>query len=671
MNILIKPRKKRYIIYAVIIALFSAIGMQISLLHTNAGHDLKKMEYHSVWSHMMSVLKVSISRKNDVLLSYQIVAVALVIIFLIVFSYKFSIREILSAGILSILFGLSMWFGTVFSHRESWNYFIRNNYVRVLDIWYILGYALLMFGILLLVGKAVTGYIQQESSEEYVRIRKRKSQCDYKRIFFICIVVLIVCWLPYYIIFWPGFQHTDLPTQMLQFFHIPTRFQGRAVTDGVNILYSNDHPFLQTMLVGWLIKLGLSVHNISLGYAIYSFIQMILFIVAFSGILTTLYHFKVNHFLLKISLCLYALVPIFPLYALLIGGDSFFSVFYLFYMIGILWIFYTKGEILKNNKFIIGMLIEIFLMAASKNQGVYVAAAIFVICLIYFRGYRIRVSVCMLIPILLFQFAYCGPFFKAAQIGSTGKQEALSVCFQQTARYIKYHGKEVTSEEKQAISKVLNYDVIGQNYDSGLSDPVKSTFNPKATNEDLKNYFAVWIEMGLKHPGEYIQSFIANTYSYYSVSFGNHKGVYLKPEIMDFYIHKRNWVQKNEQIVKLLRKIQARVPDKLKPIREKGMQTVKVIRKVPGFNCFFNPGTITWMMIMAFFVLWTKRKYNSMLAFLPVFLIFGICLLSPKNNNLRYIYPACCMIPAMLAAAFGEKNSDFAAGKGDALSKRQ
>lgn len=165
--------------------------------------------------------------------------------------------------------------------------------------------------------------------------------------------------------------------------------------------------------------------------------------------------------------------------------------------------------------------------------------------------------------------------------------------------------------------------------------------------------------MGLKHPGEYIQSFIANTYGYYTISFGNHKGVYFKPEIMDFYIGKRDWVKKDKHIVELLRKIQVNIPEKRKIIREKGVQIIKVIQKIPIFNCFFNPGTLIWLMVMGFFVLWTKRKYNSMLAFLPVFLIFGVCLLSPKNNNLRYIYPLCCMIPAMLAAAFGEKNPDL------------
>ena len=48
MNILIKPRKNRYIIYAIIIALFSTIGMQISLLNINIEQIFKRLEYRSM-----------------------------------------------------------------------------------------------------------------------------------------------------------------------------------------------------------------------------------------------------------------------------------------------------------------------------------------------------------------------------------------------------------------------------------------------------------------------------------------------------------------------------------------------------------------------------------------------------------------------------------------------
>lgn len=447
---------------------------------------------------------------------------------------------------------------------------------------------------------------------------------------------------------------------MLQYFHVPTRFQGHDITDGVNILYSNDHPYFQTKLVGLCIEFGFKIHNVNVGYSIYTFIQMIAFIVAFSGIIATLYRFEVNHTLLKISLVLYAVIPVFPLYSLLIGGDSFFSVFFLYYMLEILWIFGTKGAVLKNNKFILAMILEIFLMSASKNQGVYVAAAMFLFCIIYFSKYRARIAVCMVVPIILFQFGYCGAFFKVAKIAGVGKQEALSVCFQQTARYVKYHGDEVTQEEEEAIKKVLNYKDIGNLYDPNLSDPVKKTFKTESTSEDLKNYFKVWLSMGLKHPGEYIQSFIANTYQYYYMEFRNKRGLYLKPEIMDFYIRKRPWVQKSEAIQKLIRKLQVHVPENLKSVREKGVLAMDTVRRFPVVSWFTNPGVITWMMLIGFFALWTKRRYTSILEFLPVFLIFGVCLLSPKNGNLRYLYPACCMVPALLAVAFGNLREEQA-----------
>ena len=649
MNIFIKPKKNRYIIYAVIIAIFSTVGINISLLDTNADKLLKELEYSSVWNNFMAVFRTSISRESNRMLFYQMAVVGIFLLFLIIFSYRFSIREIISSVVVSIIFGLCMWFGVVFSNRESWDYFLRNKYVKFLDVWYILAHSLLMFGFLLIVGKIVNIYAQ--TTEQKAKNRTNHSA---KKVLFMCVAVLFICWMPYYIAFWPGFQHNDLPMQMLQYFHIPTRFMGRYVTDGVNILYSNDHPFFLTKLVGLSIQLGFRLHNINIGYSVYTFMQMLAFIAAFSSILATLYHFKVNHTLLKASLILYALIPVFPLYALLIGGDSFFAVFFLFYMLGILWIFGTKGAILKKNIFIIVMILEIFLMAASKNQGVYVAAVMFLFCVIYFSRYRIRIAICMFVPIILFQFGYCGAFFKMAKISSVGKQEALSFCFQQTARYIKYHGDEVTEEEKEAIDKVLDYEIIGKKYDPNLSDPVKVTFRQESTSEDLKNYFKVWLSMGLKHPGEYIQSFIANTYQYYYVEFlNNREGLYFKPEVIDFYIGRRPWVQENKEILNLLKRLHVHVPERLKPIREKATLAVKTVRCFPVVSWFVNTGVITWMMLIGFFAFWSRKRYTSILEFLPVFLIFGVCLLSPKNGNLRYIYPACGMVPALLAAAFG------------------
>ena len=158
MNILIKPRKNRYIIYAIIIALFSTIGMQISLLNINTEQIFKRLEYRSMLIHFIAILKKSISGRGETDLLYSIIGCGIFLLFLIIFSYKFSKREIVSATCLAILFGICRWIGVVFSHKESWDYFLRNKYIVLLDIWYIAGYILFAFGIFLLMGKMIIGY---------------------------------------------------------------------------------------------------------------------------------------------------------------------------------------------------------------------------------------------------------------------------------------------------------------------------------------------------------------------------------------------------------------------------------------------------------------------------------------------------------------------------------
>lgn len=61
----------------------------------------------------------------------------------------------------------------------------------------------------------------------------------------------------------------------------------------------------------------------------------------------------------------------------------------------------------------------------------------------------------MFVPILCFQFIYVGMIFPICKVGVVGEQEKLSVCFQQTARYIKYYKDEVTKEEKTRLIKCL------------------------------------------------------------------------------------------------------------------------------------------------------------------------------------------------------------------------
>lgn len=90
-------------------------------------------------------------------------------------------------------------------------------------------------------------------------------------------------------------------------FHYPTMLQHQLTSDGVNVFYSNDHPFLHTQLVGLFIKFGIKINNKALGYGMYTFLQMTAYIGGISAIITTLYKFGANHRILKAALGAYAL----------------------------------------------------------------------------------------------------------------------------------------------------------------------------------------------------------------------------------------------------------------------------------------------------------------------------------------------------------------------------
>ena len=122
--------------------------------------------------------------------------------------------------------------------------------------------------------------------------------------------------------------------------------------------------------------------------------------------------------------------------------------------------------------------------------------------------------VILCILVLGFNYSY-GKVLNILEIPNTSIREMLSIPFQQTARYVKYHSADVTEKEKKNIDKILNYDTLAERYNPILSDKVKNEYNKYATNDDLKNYFESWLNMLFKHPMTYINATVSNVYGYF------------------------------------------------------------------------------------------------------------------------------------------------------------
>ena len=96
-----------------------------------------------------------------------------------------------------------------------------------------------------------------------------------------------------------------------------------------------------------------------------------------------------------------------------------------------------------------------------------------------------------------------------------GIQEMFSLPFQQTARYVKYHPKDVFPSEKVVLSKVLPYNTLAKRYNPTNADSIRE-YRPQARAIDYIRYLKVWAAQLLRHPYTYVEAFQASSSGWFS-----------------------------------------------------------------------------------------------------------------------------------------------------------
>ena len=227
--------------------------------------------------------------------------------------------------------------------------------------------------------------------------------------------------------------------------------------------------------------------------------------------------------------------------------------------------------------------------------------------------------------------------------GSVG--EALSVPMQQTARYIRDYGNEVTDDERTAIEKVLDYDAIAQSYMPELSDGVKQYYKNPGKG-DLARYMLVWAKMLLKHPVCYFEATHANSHGYYTITKCR--------AINDYYTF-------NNDICMEMSEMNVHYLDKSGYLRYAFVQALSAFEKLPLVGLTTSIGFMAWL--TAVLGLWLARCKAKPV--LPIFIGLGIfwltCIASPVNDCMRYFLPVAGCLPLVfcLAAVFSREKSEI------------
>lgn len=522
--------------------------------------------------------------------------------------------------ILALLFSFFMVFGYSYMKDNSWNLIFGNTFQLFKAIIKGIGYYILFISLL--------NYLFDYALNN-IKIKKTTNKVYnfifIKHSFIIPLLIILICWLPYIISYYPGMIFQDSSNQVRQYFgyDIPKN----SATNSVNLIDNNvkitsHHPVIHTIILGSCIQLGKLIGNDNLGVFFYTILQVLLLSSTFAYVINYMKKLKVPNYFRVITLLIFALTPIIPIYAIEITKDVPFVCFVIIYLVQIHKLINNANINRISIKTMIKIILLSLLVALFRNNGIYVIIMSLPLIAIIDKINRKRVLVATLLVIVLYQ-GYNFTLEKIFRITPASIREALSIPFQQTARYVKEHGNEVTEYEKNVINNILDYEELPNLYDPTFADYVKNTYNKEATTGNLIEYFKVWFSQFLKHPATYIEATINNTYGYFYPESN------MRQYTTGFMINSYETLNKtggfNYSYI-----------DKFEGAREFINSLVEIIKKIPGISFIINIALNVWLIMIMFgyYIYIKKTKYIIFL--MPLLSILLVCIASPVNAYFRY-----------------------------------
>lgn len=560
-------------------------------------------------------------------------------VLLLYFIYKFIknstiIHQKKSIKVLSLILAFFMIFGNSFMLVSSTLLVFKNIGYFIISLLMYIGY----YNLFLIIISYIFRFIDKNNYDEVGNKKNNKIIFLFKKHpFLFSVVFIIICWLPYIISFYPIILSPDPSYQIKQFFGIRTKYADYSILIDDNVVITNHHPVTHTVLLGGCLKLGELMGNDNLGLFFYSIIQITFLVTTLAFSIYYMQKMNLKTKYLFGVLLLYALVPMFPLYAMSGVKDVIFGTLIFLYLIFLHNYIKVKGDY-KWWQYILIILLLI-LICLFRNNGIHT-----LILSLPFLLFVVRKKWKEILIVMICVFGFYGVFDKIVlpyfKITPGSIRETLSVPFQQTARLVKYHSDDLTSEEIEVIDKILGYDDLAERYNPELSDPVKNEYNKYATNEDLKEYFKVWFSGLIKHPGTYIEATMNNTYGY-------------------FYPEKTNWYVYYKYDDRIVEDGFSYSYNSLGTLRNVLSNYAVCFPYIPVIGLISNIGFNVWIILVLLTYAIYKKLYKNIVILSPVLALILVCILGPANTYFRYALPFIFAMPFIFAVFLEKQSKDI------------
>ena len=331
--------------------------------------------------------------------------------------------------------------------------------------------------------------------------------------------VVLVCWTPLFVLYFPGAIGYDLAFQL-------------SMAGGVGLPLSDHNPFVSTLLFYGFIEAGKLVGSPEAGLALLTIVSCCSLASVVGLIVSRLVATSAPAPFVAASIGMFGILPIWQFFAVTPYKDVFFTVVIVWFFVS-LWDAY--GVLVRGGSLSVSTVARlcaaIALSPLFKSTALLVVVVSLIALLVAVRLRKAQTSAsaaksvcraawCGLATVFVVQLALAVTI-EVAGIEQHRPSEALSVPIQQTARFMTLRPDDVTDEERDALYRFYDAEKLFKGeyvYTPAISDPVKWATRDNLSSSDIAAFLLAWVSMGTRDPLMYLDAFVATTYGFFDVA---------------------------------------------------------------------------------------------------------------------------------------------------------
>ena len=470
-------------------------------------------------------------------------------------------------------------------------------------------------------------------------------------------LTMLVLFIPHFLIAYPAMFMGDTWSIIVQGYPElgmtgVTYLQPESIIR-TGIYINQHHPVVYTLLVHLFLQVGTGLFgSLNAGIFLLCLSQSVCILSVFAHLLSVLHAAGIKPKILLLILLYIILHPQIRNFLFMVTKDGLYAACFLLMMAESFPLLEGKTISSKN---VIRIVLAALGMLLLRNEGKYVLILSGILVAWANRENRKKI-LCFTAAAVLFSWGVTQGLYPFLGFTKGGRQEALSIPLQQTARIVKEHPEDISAEEQEAIDAVLDFSQLAESYNPDTADGVKNLFRQEASSEDLLHYFRTWLVLALRHPDTCLQATYGNYYQY------------LYPGDTRIRYDTYGWSAwmcnfTNEKIAGLEKSFT--LPKWNQRFRYISDSLVDAgLLHFPPISLMMTPALYNWMLIAL--LCWVCRKKDrrsrslSFIMLLPSLLTFLVLFAGPTNGYYtRYMLPLTSFmpfLPLMLILLAGSKD---------------